>query len=114
MPAVVGVINGVVIGVSDLWFNVIMAVAVIGGVLGGFEHVGARSGLVRGLISAASFSVLLLITFEARGVPLVAKLVAPLPIMAVVFTVVGGLFGVLGGWLRGRSEDRRRVQLDPG
>ncbi len=109
LPAAFGALCGAVLGASELWFNVLMLAAAAGGVLGGFEHAGARSGVRRGLVGGVVFAAALLVTFEARGLRALAPLPASLPIMAVGYAVMGLPFGALGGWLRGRSEDRRRT-----
>jgi ABC-type uncharacterized transport system permease subunit len=107
LPVVFGAVCGAVLGASKLWFNVLMLVAGIGGIGGGFEHTSARSGLFRGILAGALFAGALLVTFEVRGVPALTPLPAALPIMAVVYAVMGMPFGALGGWLRARSNDRR-------
>jgi len=110
LPAAFGALCGTVLGVSALWFNVLMLAAGVGGVLGGFEHDGARSGFLRGLVGGVVFAASLLVTFDARGVRALAPLPASLPIMAVGYAIMGLPLGALGGWLRGRSEDRRRIR----
>lgn len=107
LPVVFGGICGVVLGASQLGFNLLMLVAGIGGVLGGFEHATAREGLLRGLVGGVLFVGSLLVVFETRGVPALVPLPASLPVMAVIYAVSGMPVGALGGWLRGRSETRR-------
>jgi hypothetical protein len=107
LPVAFGALCGTVLGASQLWFNVLMLVAGLGGIGGGFEHAGARAGLLRGIVAGALFAGALLVTFEARGVPALTPLPASMPIMAVGYAVMGMPFGALGGWLRGRSEGRR-------
>ena len=107
LPVVFGGICGAVLGASPLGFNLLMLAAGIGGVLGGFEHATAREGLLRGLVGGALFAGSLLLIFEARGVPALIPLPAPVPVMAVIYAVSGVPLGALGGWLRGRSEARR-------
>jgi hypothetical protein len=107
LPVAFGAVCGAVLGASQPWFNVLMLVAALGGIGGGFEHASARSGLLRGLVGGVLFAGSLLVTFEVRGVPALTPLPAGLPIMAVGYAVMGMPFGALGGWLRSRSEDRR-------
>jgi uncharacterized membrane protein (UPF0136 family) len=107
VPAAFGALVGYVLGASSTGFNVLMLVATVGGVLGGFEHPAARAGLLRGLLGGVVFAGSLLVAFEARGVPALAPLPVSLPVMAVIYAVMGMPLGMLGGWLRGRSEDRR-------
>ena len=107
IPVMYGAICGAVLGASQPGFNLLMLVAGIGGVLGGFEHATAREGLVRGLVGGALFAGALLASFEARGLPALTPLPATMPVMAVIYAVSGMPLGALGGWLRARSEARR-------
>ena len=107
LPVVFGGICGAVLGGSQLGFNLLMLVAGIGGILGGFEHAGAREGAIRGLVGGVLFAGSLLLAFETRGVPALVPLPAALPVMAVIYAASGMPLGALGGWLRGRSEARR-------
>lgn len=107
LPVAFGALCGAMLGTSKLWFNLLMLVATLGGIGGGFEHASARSGLRRGLASGVLFAGSLLVTFETRGVPALTPLPAALPVVAVVYAVMGMPLGALGGWLRGRSDGRR-------
>jgi len=107
VPVVFGAICGAVLGAAQLGFNLLMLVAGIGGILGGFEHATARDGALRGLVGGVLFAGPLLLAFEARGVPALVPLPASLPVMAVIYAVSGMPLGALGGWLRARSEARR-------
>ena len=107
LPVAFGALCGAVLGSSQPWFNVLMLVATLGGIGGGFEHAGARSGLLRGLVSGMLFAGSLLVTFETRGVPALTPLPASLPAVSVGYAVMGMPLGALGGWLRRRSAGRR-------
>lgn len=107
VPVVFGGICGAVLGAAQLGFNLLMLVAGIGGILGGFEHATAREGATRGLAGGVLFAGSLLLVFEARGVPALVPLPASLPVMAGIYAITGVPLGALGGWLRGRSEARR-------
>jgi hypothetical protein len=107
LPIAFGALCGYVLGASLVWFNVLMLVAGLGGVGGGFEHVGAREAAVRGIAAGVLFAAALLAMFELRGVPALTPLPAPVPMMAVVYAVMGVPVGMLGGWLRARAETRR-------
>ncbi|HET7501608.1 MAG TPA: hypothetical protein VFK02_11410 [Kofleriaceae bacterium] len=107
IPIAYGALCGTVLGASAPGFNVLMLIATIGGVLGGFEHPGARPGLLRGLLGGALFAGALLATFESRGAPARVPLPVAVPVMAAIYAVMGMPLGALGGWLRGRSDDRR-------
>lgn len=112
LPAAFGALCGAILGASKPLFNGLMLAATVGGIAGGFEHAGARSGLLRGIAGGVLFAGSLLVMFEARGLPALTPLPAPLPIVAVVYAVMGMPLGAFGGWLRGRSEDRRARMVD--
>jgi hypothetical protein len=107
IPVAYGALCGAMLGMSAPVFNLLMLVAGIGGVLGGFEHPTPREGLVRGLVGGTLFAGALLAMFEARGAAALTPLPASPPVMAVIYAVSGPPLGALGGWLRGRSEARR-------
>ena len=106
-PVVFGALCGYVLGSSEPGFNGLMLLAGVGGVLSGFEHLGARQGVIRGLVGGVLFTAALVICFAVRGVPALARLPLPLGGMAVFYAGMGMPLGALGGWLRRRSEDRR-------
>ena len=110
LPVAFGAMCGFMLGTSGAWYGVLMLLAGLGGVAAGYEHAGAREGVVRGLVGAVLFVGALVAVFELRGVPALAPLPAALPVMAVFYAVTGLPLGALGGWLRKRSEDRRAVQ----
>jgi hypothetical protein len=107
LPVAFGALCGDVLGASKPWFNVLMLLATIGGIGGGFEHAGPRAGFVRGAVGGVVFAGSLLVTFEARGVPALTPLPVSPPVMAVLYAVMGMPLGALGGWLRARAEGRR-------
>jgi hypothetical protein len=107
LPIAFGALCGFALGAWKVGFQILMLVAGIGGVAGGFEHAGPRQGLLRGLVGGVLFIGSLVILFEARGVPALSPLPAPLPITAVGYAVMGMPLGALGGWLRRRSLARR-------
>lgn len=107
LPIAFGSACGFILGTSQPWFGVLMLIAGLGGVGAGFEHGRARDGALRGLVGGTLFAGALLASFEARGAPALTPLPATMPLMAVIYAVSGVPLGMLGSWLRGRSEDRR-------
>lgn len=104
LPAAFGALCGFLLGTSSLWFQVLTTAGAIGGVHAGFEHVGWRSGLIRGGLGGVSFAMALLVTHTIRDVPALAPLPLALPPMVVFYVIVSMLLGVLGGYLRARRE----------
>lgn len=106
-PAVFGAITGYTLGHSEGIYTVLSILAAIGGVLAGFDHLGAAAGAKRGAISGAVFGAFLLLAHEIDGSDATAKLPEPAIVLVVATAVIGALLGVLGGWLRERTVARR-------
>ncbi len=109
LPIAFGALCGFELGTSALWFQILMLLAGLGGIGGGFEHAGAREGVLRGLAGGVVFISSLVVTFEARGVAAVAPLPGSLAITAIGYAVMGMPLGALGGWLRGRWIARQQA-----
>lgn len=107
VPAIFGAITGYTLGHSEGVYTVLSILAAIGGVLAGFDHLGAAAGAKRGVISGAIFGAFLLIANEIDGSEATAKLPDPAIVLVILTAVIGALLGVLGGWLRERTAARR-------
>jgi hypothetical protein len=108
-PVVFGGVCGYVLGSSEVTYNLLMLLAGVGGVLSGFEHLGARQGAIRGIVGGVLFTTALVSCFAIRGAPAVAHLPLSLGGMAVIYAAMGVPLGALGGRLRRRAEDRRAM-----
>jgi hypothetical protein len=108
LPILFGVLCGWLLGASGTWFHIVVTAGGLGGVNAGFEHDGWRNGLVRGALGGPLFAAALVVTHEARGVPMAAHLPVALPFMTIFYASMSMPLGALGGWLRGRSELARR------
>jgi len=106
LPILFGVVCGVLLGESGLWFQIVVNAGGLGGVNAGFEHDGWRGGLLRGAIGGPLFAIALIATHEARGVPAQADLPVALPLMVIFYAAMGMPLGALGGWLRRRRSGR--------
>ena len=104
VPAVFGAVSGVVLGISAGGYWVLQVVALIGGVLGGFEHPNGREAARRGLVGGTLFGTFLLIAHAVAGTDETVKLPGFAPILVVFTAVIGMLASGLGGRLRGRAE----------
>jgi hypothetical protein len=107
LPIMFGAICGWLLGESDVAYQVVVALGILGGINAGFEHAGAREGMARGAIGGVLFALAIVVVHEARGVEAAAELPADLGIMALIYALLGVAFGALGGWLRGRREARQ-------
>lgn len=100
VPAVFGGICGWVLGVSEPVYLVLSIIGVVGGVVGGLEHHGARAGAGRGVIGGSLFGGFLLLVHSVSGEEAKALLPDPEILLLVITTVLGTAFGALGGRLQ--------------
>ena len=106
IPAVFGAITGYFLGTSEGAYTALSVLAAIGGVLAGFDHHGAAAGGKRGLLSGLIFGAFVLIAHEIHGAEAEVHLPEPAIVLVVFTTVLGGLFGILGGIVRKRLSAR--------
>src|SRR5262249_5243582 len=67
VPAVVGAIAGVVLGITAAGYWVISIGALIGGILAGFEHADGWDGADRGVVGGALFGIGILVAHAIAG-----------------------------------------------
>ena len=105
-PAVLGIISGLLLGISGPAYWVVQAVAIVGGVFGGTEHAGWRPALLRGLAGGAVFGAAILAVRALTGWSDKAD-IGQTPAFLVVITAIAGAFiGALGGALGARRGRR--------
>ena len=108
LPALFGAVTGYFLGVSEGVYVVLSILGVLGGIGAGFDHLGAADGAKRGLIGGLLFGAFILFAHEIHGADAEAQLPEPAILLVVITTVLGVLFGALGGWLRERSAQTDR------
>lgn len=106
VPAVYGAVTGYLLGVSEPVYLVMSILGVLGGVGGGFDHLGARAGAQRGLVAGVLFGGFILIAHEIHGEEATAHLPDPAILLVLLTTVLGVALGAVGGRLRERVERR--------
>jgi hypothetical protein len=104
-PAALGIVSGLVLGVSEPVYWVVQVVAIVGGFFGGTEHAGWRPGLLRGLISGAVFGAAILAVRALTGWSDKADIGHPAGLLVIVTAVAGAVLAALGG---ARGPRRRR------
>lgn len=104
MPILFGVLCGWILGVSEGAYLVLTTLGIAGGVAGGFEHLGAREGALRGVVGGVLFASSILLTNAAIGADPEAKLPDPEILLVVVFGAIGCGLGAFGGFRRARRE----------
>jgi hypothetical protein len=97
VPALIGVAAGVLLGVSSGGYWAIAALAAIGGVLAGFEHLNGWGGADRGFFGGAIYGASLLIAHAIAGTHAKVSLGSFPPFLVVITAIVGMLLGALGG-----------------
>jgi hypothetical protein len=103
---ILGIICGVLLGVSEVAYLVLSLLAILGGIGAGYEHPNADEGAVRGFCGGLVFGSAILATSAVTGMDPKADLPDPPAFLVVITTIFGILFGAIGGWLRGRHERR--------
>lgn len=99
IPAVVGGLAGVLIGVSSGGYWVVAVLAAIGALVAGFEHRDGRGGLARGLAGGLIYGVTLLVVHALAGTHARVSLGSFPPLLIVVTAVVGAGLGAVGARL---------------
>jgi hypothetical protein len=102
VPAVFGLVTGIVLGLSGAGYLVLSLLGIAGGFAAGLEHRGGEEGLLRGVTGGLLFGTFILFGHEFLGGEAKADLPEPEILLVVITTIAGGLLGALGGWRRGR------------
>ncbi|HMD56438.1 MAG TPA: hypothetical protein VKG82_03095 [Solirubrobacteraceae bacterium] len=107
IPAIVGAVAGILLGVSTAGYWAIAVVAAIGGFLAGFEHQDGWGGADRGVVGGAIYGASLLIAHAIAGTQAKVSLGSFPPLLAVVTAIIGMFLGAAGGKLARTQRDRR-------
>ncbi|HEX5224936.1 MAG TPA: hypothetical protein VFW29_07385 [Solirubrobacteraceae bacterium] len=107
IPAIVGAVAGILVGVSGGAYWAVAIVAAIGGFLAGFEHQDGWGGADRGLVGGGIYGVALLVAHAIAGTEAKVSLGSFPPLLAVVTAIVGILLGAAGGRI-GRMQRERK------
>jgi len=107
VPLVFGGICGLLLGISEPAYLVLSVLAIGGGYFAGLEHPTAREGAARGAIGGIQFGAMILLVHELTGKEAKAELPHPAIVLVVLTTVFGVLLGYLGGRSRAKRDARR-------
>jgi hypothetical protein len=106
VPSAYGFLTGVALDKSKGVYLVLIVLAAIGGVLGGFEMYGPGQGAVRGFIGGTLFGAFILLAHQVVSGDATVKLPDP-AIVYLAFTIIPGIaLGAWGGQIRLNLEDR--------
>ena len=104
VPAVFGALAGVLLGVSEGAYLAVSLLGILGGIAAGYEHSNADEGTVRGLCGGMLFGTFILLAATLTGDEAKADVPDPQAVLPIVTTVLGALFGAIGGALRARGD----------
>jgi hypothetical protein len=105
IPAILGAIAGILVGVSAGAYYALGAVAGVGAFLSGFEHRDGWGGADRGFFGGLFYGVSLLVTHQLVGTTAKVSLGSFKPLFAVLTTIIGSLLAAAGGRIaRGQRE----------
>ncbi|MGO9488484.1 MAG: hypothetical protein ACLQBB_05595 [Solirubrobacteraceae bacterium] len=113
VPAAVGVLAGVLVGVSAAGYWVVAILAGLGAVLSGFEHQDGWGGADRGLVGGAIYGTALLVTHAISGTDAKVSLGSFPPLLAVVTAIAGMLLAALGGRIARGQRERAAARDEP-
>jgi hypothetical protein len=110
LPALIGVVAGVLLGVSSGAYYALGALAGIGAFVSGFEHRDGWGGADRGFFGGAFYGAALLITHGLIGTHAKVSLGSFPPLLAVLTTIVGSILAACGGRLARALRERAATQ----
>jgi hypothetical protein len=97
IPAAIGALAGVLLGVAAAAYWAVGALAAVGGFLAGFEHRDGWGGADRGFFGGAIYGAALLIAHAIAGTHAKVSLGSFPPFLAVITALIGMLLGAAGG-----------------
>jgi hypothetical protein len=113
VPAVFGVVVGIVLGVSEIGYIILSLLGIGGGYMAGKEHVGSSEGATRGFTGGILFGTFILAGHALTGLERKAHLPEPEILLVVITTVAGIILGALGGRSREKIESRTAAAPAP-
>lgn len=106
VPAAFGLLVGFLLGVTAAGYAVLSILAILGGVLAGYDHLGADHGFVRGICGGLLFGVFILVGHSVFDQRAKASLPHPHGVLVAITVVFGAILGAIGGGLRARHDQR--------
>ena len=110
VPAVFGLITGVILGLSEIGYLILSLLGIAGGYLAGKEHIGAQEGALRGFTGGILFGTFILAGHAVTGLEQKAHLPHPEILLVVITTAFGVGLGALGGRARAKQERKEGVR----
>jgi hypothetical protein len=106
LPALIGALAGVLVGVSSGAYWVVAVLAGVGAFVGGFEHRDGWGGADRGFFAGLIYGTALLLAHAIAGTHAKVSLGSFPPLLAVVTAIVGMLLSAAGGRIARLQRER--------
>lgn len=113
VPAAIGALAGVLVGISAPAYWTVAILAGVGAVLSGFEHQDGWGGADRGLVGGAIYGTSLLVAHAIAGTRAKVSLGSFPPLLAVVTAIFGMLLAALGGRIARQQRERAAARSEP-
>lgn len=113
VPAAIGALAGVLLGVSSAAYLALGVLAGIGAFLAGFEHRDGWGGADRGFFGGAVYGAALLVTHALAGTHAKVSLGSFPPLLAVLTTIAGMLLSAAGGRIARAQRERVTPPVRP-
>lgn len=104
VPALFGIVTGILLGVSEIGYLVLSLLGIAGGYGAGLEHNGAEEGALRGFTGGILFGTFILAAHALSGLERQAHLPEPELLLVLITTAFGIVLGALGGRSRAKRE----------
>ena len=112
IPAAIGAVAGILLGVSSAAYWAVGALAAVGAVLAGFEHRDGWGGADRGFFGGIFYGTALLVAHWLAGTDAKVSLGGFPPFLVVITAIVGMLLGAAGGRLARWQRERAAGAAD--
>jgi apolipoprotein N-acyltransferase len=109
IPAALGALQGVLIGVSPLAYWIIAVLAGVGAFIAGFEHRDGWGGADRGFFGGLFYGIALLVVHGLVGNTAKVSLGSFPPLLAVLSAIIGMFLGAAGGRIARMQRERQGI-----
>jgi hypothetical protein len=113
VPLVFGAVVGIVLGTSSSAYWALSALAALGAVGAGLEHLDGWGGADRGLIGGAIYGLGVLVAHAIAGTHAKVSLGSFPPLLIVIDAIAGMFLSALGGRLARALRERRPEVVEP-
>jgi hypothetical protein len=111
IPAVIGALAGILIGVSSAAYWVVAVLAGIGAFIAGFEHRDGWGGADRGFFGGVIYGTALLVAHALAGTHAKVSLGSFPPFLAVLTAIIGMLLSAAGGRIARAQRERAGIAV---